>query len=119
MGFALCAYLHKIKLNDDDDDDILLYRCFDGEFDVPREIFSLRANVMALGDMPHSHYTSEIFCKVTSGPGHIWLLYLSCESLFATVLKGECSQIEVEFESIGSECPYWKVQKCGVRLIHE
>ena len=54
MGFALCAYLDKIKLNDDDDD-TLLYPCFGGEFDVPREIFSLRANVMALGDMPHSH----------------------------------------------------------------
>jgi len=75
MGFALCAL-------------------FDAFFPLKDFIsasvdktFGLRAHVIALGgDMPHRHYSSDIFFRLTSGVCHIWLLYLSRDSWFATLL---------------------------------
>ena len=80
-------------------------------------IKSLRAHVIALGgDMPHRHYSSDIFFRLTSGVCHIWLLYLSRDSCFATVGNGECNQIEVTFENYGPRLNVWN---CGVNLVYE
>ncbi|KAK9985342.1 hypothetical protein SO802_030293 [Lithocarpus litseifolius] len=74
MGFTLCA-LFKAKV----------YSGF-------------RARVKAIGNMPHSHYVSK-FHFGTCSKDHVWLLYLSRDDWFSTVGNGECSQIEVVFES--------------------
>ena len=105
MGFALCAL-------------------FDAFFPLNEFIsasvdktFGLRAHVIALGgDMPHRHYSSDIFFRLTSGVCHIWLLYLSRDSWFATVGNGECNQIEVTFENCGPRLNVWN---CGVNLVYE
>jgi hypothetical protein len=102
MGFALCASFDA-------------FGSLENNSSVDK-ILGLRAYVRALGDMPHSLYTSKIFFGVTPGMGHIWLLFLSRDSWFATVHNGECSQIEVVFEDYG---PRLNVQKCGVRLVYE
>ncbi|XP_065619202.1 probable WRKY transcription factor 19 [Quercus suber] len=93
MGFFLCAY-----------------------FNVIGETFGLGARVIALGDMPHSHYASKTFFRMTALGSHIWLLYFSRDDWFATVGNGECSQIEVVFENYGS---VEGVRECGVSLVYE
>jgi Leucine-rich repeat (LRR) protein len=106
MGFALCATLDACNPPFNVD-----------EFGVPNETFGLTACVIALGDMPHSRYASESFFRVTDDMRrHIWVLYLSCDDWFATVWKGECSQIEVEFRTSN---PKLKVRQCGVSLVYE
>ena len=47
---------------------------------------------------------------------HIWLLYLSPDSWFATVGNGECNQIEVTFENYGPRLNVWN---CVVNLVYE
>uniref|UniRef100_A0A2N9J4H8 C-JID domain-containing protein n=1 Tax=Fagus sylvatica TaxID=28930 RepID=A0A2N9J4H8_FAGSY len=72
MGFAVCASFNSPPSYDD-------------EFGNPVKTFGLRARVIALGDMPHSHdYASEIFFNVKVAPKHIWLLYLSRDDWLAT-----------------------------------
>ena len=78
--------------------------------------YGVRARVVALHEMPHSHYTSEIFLRVTSFLGHIWILFLSCDDWFATVQNIKCSQIEVVFESSHQ---YLIVDGCGVSLVYK
>ena len=93
MGFVLCAYVNVIG-----------------------ETFGLGARVIALGDMPHSHYASKTFFRTTALGSHIWLLFFSHDDWFATVGNGECSQIEVVFENYGSVDG---VRECGVSLVYE
>ena len=105
MGLALCA-------------------CMDKTYAI-----DLIAHVTALGDMPHSHYTFEISSSVIGDKtalgislgflpfeiddqSHIWLLYVSRDTLFATVRNGECSQIRVSFKCLA-------VRMCGARLVYE
>ncbi|KAF3956343.1 hypothetical protein CMV_018518 [Castanea mollissima] len=105
MGFALCALFDAFfPLND--------------VISAPVDkTFGLRAHVIALGgDMLHRHYSSDIFFRQTSGVCHIWLLYLSRDSWFATVGNGECNQIEVTFENYGPRLNVWN---CGVNLVYE
>ncbi|KAL4605164.1 hypothetical protein ACB092_09G009500 [Castanea dentata] len=79
-----------------------------------------RARVKAIGDMPHSQYVSEYHFRTCVD--HIWILYLSRDDWFSTVGNGECSQIEVVFETDpgaiypSSENP---VGRCGVSLVYE
>ena len=81
---------------------------------------SFRARVKAIGDMPHSQYVSEYHFGTCVD--HVWLLYLSRDDWFSTVGNGECSQIEVVFETDpgaiypSSENP---VGRCGVSLVYE
>ena len=67
------------------------------------------------GDMPHRHYSSDIFFRLTSGVCHIWLLYLSRDSCFATVGNGECNQIEVIFENYGPRLNVELWSQFGIR----
>ena len=75
-----------------------------------------RACVKAIGDMPHSQYVSEFHFTACS-KHHIWLLYLSRDDWFSTVGNGECSQIEVVFETDFSLIN--PVGRCGVSLVYE
>uniref|UniRef100_A0A2N9F0T7 C-JID domain-containing protein n=1 Tax=Fagus sylvatica TaxID=28930 RepID=A0A2N9F0T7_FAGSY len=112
MGLALCACLDKTYVRR-----------------ALRKTFDLIAHVTALGDMPHSHYTFEISSSVIDDKtalgislghqpfeidhqSHIWLLYVSRDTLFATVRNGECSQIRVSFKCVA-------VRMCGARLVYE
>ena len=110
MGLALCACLDK--------DHSLVYRPYHVTVD-------LTALGTALGDMPHSHHTFEISSSLTFNQCHIWLLYLSRDTWFATVRNGECSQIRVSFKrrmtwrQIGIDEVDLFVQNCGARLIYE
>ncbi len=99
MGLALCA-------------------CLDNRlvFQTSPKAFDLTAQVTALGDMPHSRYTFEFSSSVTFNRCHIWLLYLSRYTLFATVRNGECSQIGVSFKIYGEGS---FVRNCGARLVYE
>jgi hypothetical protein len=117
MRFTLCACLDEIDLHPDE----YIFDLLDErEFYVSGERFdhraNVKANVIALGDMPHSDYTFEIFSRVTFGRWHMWLSYLSRDSWFATVQNGECSQIKVSFETHGDRLVVWN---CGVRLVYE
>ena len=102
MGFALCACLYASYMPT--------------TVEAFGKTTGLRARVIALGDMPHSHCVSEIFFGMTLGANHICLLYLSRDDWFATGWKGECSQFEVVFETTN---PSLVPQKCGVSLIYE
>ena len=101
MGFALCACLvghNSFKIS------------------VSEKAFGFRARVIALGDMPQSHYASEIFFgPMTFDSSHIWILYVSRNDWFAIVQNGKCSQIEVVFET---SSPGLNVGKCGVSLVY-
>ena len=102
MGFALCACLYASYMPT--------------TVEAFGKTTGLRARVIALGDMPHSHCVSEIFFGMTLGANHICLLYLSRDDWFAAGWKGECSQFEVVFETTN---PSLVPQKCGVSLIYE
>ena len=78
--------------------------------------YGVRARVVALHEMPHSHYTSEIFLRVTSFSTHIWILFLSRDDWFAIVQNVKCSQIEVVFES---SLPYSIVDVFEVSLVYK
>ena len=99
MGLALCAWFNKTYT-----------------FQTSRVTFDLIAHVTALGDMPHSRYTFEISSSVTFNRCHIWLLYLSRDTWFATVRNGECSQIRVSFNINGGGL---FVRNFGARLVYE
>ncbi len=101
MGFALCACLvghNSFKIS------------------VSEKAFGFRARVIALGDMPQSHYASEIFFgPMTFDSSHIWILYVSRNDWFAIVRNGKCSKIEVVFET---SIPGLNVEECGVSLVY-
>ena len=70
--------------------------------------------LVALGEMPRSHYTFKIFLRVTSFLGHIWIFFLSRDDWFATVQSVKCSQTKVVFES---SLPYSIVGGFEVSLV--
>uniref|UniRef100_A0A2N9HJ52 C-JID domain-containing protein n=1 Tax=Fagus sylvatica TaxID=28930 RepID=A0A2N9HJ52_FAGSY len=99
MGLALCAFFYNKGVP------------------LPsRGTVDLIAHETALGDMPHSHYTFEISSIGTFDGSHIWLLYLSRDTGFATARNGECSQIRVSFKIYGGGL---FVLNCGARLVYE
>ncbi|XP_065616440.1 TMV resistance protein N isoform X2 [Quercus suber] len=104
MGFALCACLYAS------------YSPIIANAEEHGKTSGLRARVIALGDMPHSHCATEIFFGMELGADHICLLYLSRDDWFATGWNGECNQIEIVFETTN---PSWVTQKCGVSLVFE
>ena len=100
MGLALCASFNAISSPS-----------YVHEFGNPVKTFGLRARVEVLDDYDYTFF--EIFFNVKFGPKHIWLLYLSRDDWLATV-DGECSQIEVVFETYSED-----VWKCGAGLLYE
>ena len=99
MGFALCASFYD------------LYSM--------SHISRIRARVIALGDIPQSLYSSNIFFRPSEFcRRHIWILYLSCDDWFATIGNGQCSQIEVVFETSDPKGK-WLVRQCGVSLVYK
>ncbi|KAF3951985.1 hypothetical protein CMV_022413 [Castanea mollissima] len=105
MGFALCASL-----------DASYSHISVEEFDLIGRTFALKARVIALGDMPHCYYATEISCSTKLVARHIWLLHLSHDDWFATARSGEFNQIEVVFES---SRPGLFVRKCGLSLVYK
>jgi len=76
----------------------------------------IRAQVIALGDMPQNHGAFELFTTLIRFGNGICLLYLSRDEWFATLGKGKCNQIKVIFES---EQNTIYAKECGVSLIYE
>ena len=100
MGFTLCALFNATVYSD------------------------FKARVKAIGDVPHRQHVSKFHFE-RCNHDHVWLLYLSRDDWFNTVGNGECSQIEVVFESesnnSGSIYPSLEnpVGQCGVSLVYE
>ncbi|KAF3946849.1 hypothetical protein CMV_026929 [Castanea mollissima] len=105
MGFALSASL-----------DASYSHISVEEFDLIGKTFGLKARVIALGDMPHCYYATEISFSTKLVARHIWLLYLSRDDWFATAQSGEFNQIVVVFES---SRPGLFVRKCGLSLVYK
>ena len=83
----------------------------------------IRASVIALGNIPQNDWVFEHFTTSISDENSICLLYLSCADWFAKVGNGECSQIEVRFETdkliMGGECGVSLIYKQGVDEFNE
>ena len=100
MGFILCARFNPMFLK-------------------PYDNSGFRACVKAIGGMPHSQYVSQLFFRKGT-EDHVWLLYLSRDDWFSTVGNGECSQIEVVFETDLSSSFLSTINpQCGVNLVYK
>ena len=84
---------------------------------------SIRARVIALGNIPQNYGVSEPFTTTIVDEKNICLLYLSRADWFAKVGNGECSQIKVRFEThksdMGGECGFSLIYKQGVDEFNE
>ena len=77
--------------------------------------YGLSALVTAFCDQWPYNYFAHRISDTIYGWGQICLMYLSRDDWFAKVPNGECSEIEVVFETKDS----LKVLECGVRLVYE